>query len=431
VESRRIAALALVGIGLLVGACSQGGRTPTAASSTAAPSAAWSPSVGPSETAVRRTPSATLGPSPVAASVTPAPTGKAPATQTELPTTASTGTPVPTTTVFPTVAAPTPVASTATPAPTVGSAPAVRSLVVSPDQPASWYAVLDQGLYRSSDRGSSWTIVSLRGIADTAKPSFVAIDYRNASVLYLGTSAGLYRRVRDGDWSFVHSYVFSALAVDLVDSNVLWGGLPYSAGLGTILVRSDDGGRTWGRADSGIPAGYGLSVGNIAIDPKDPDLLLVNVRDSGRFGWPMGTLYRGARNGYWQKVRLGQFEPLQSTFSDVCSVNGLAYDPVLRKLYVGCDQYYYNRGLLFMIQSTNVFAADAGAVQWEECHRFGQPSDYGLGAVRALAVDARDPSLLFASVSVSLFSTPSTDQILVSPDGGLTWADLPLGGIPR
>jgi hypothetical protein len=116
---------------------------------------------------------------------------------------------------------------------------------------------------------------------------------------------------------------------------------------------------------------------------------------------------------------------------DYCSVNGLAYDPSLRTLYVGCDQYYYNRGLLLILKSPNAFASNSATVIWEECHRFGQSANYGIGAVIPLAVDARDRRTLYVSVSESVFSGPSDYSVQVSHDNCGTWETLSLRGLAR
>ena len=130
----------------------------------------------------------------------------------------------------------------------------------------------------------------MTGIDVQARATAVAIDYRHPATMYLMTSEGIYRREGGQAWAFVHTLKALALAVDMLDSNTLWAGVPYSTEYDAIVLKSDDRGRTWGRADDGMFSGPGAGVSAIVIDPADPNIFFANVRYAGRFGWPLGDL---------------------------------------------------------------------------------------------------------------------------------------------
>jgi hypothetical protein len=299
--------------------------------------------------------------------------------------------------------------------------PYVSSLVVTPDDPPQLFAVIGAGLYWSTDRAHSWQPVEMVGIDAQARITAVAIDYRHADTMYLLTSVGIYRREGEQLWAFVHTLKALALAVDLVDSNILWAGVPYSTEYDAIVLKSNDRGRTWGKADGGMFGGPGGSVGHIAIDPADPNILFANVRYAGRFGWPLGSLFRGGRDGHWEQLDIGP-----QWGAGACLPYGEAFDPNLRRLYVGCDAYYYNEQQFILHHSDNAYAANSAEVIWDVGTMIW-PTRPGLayGAVRPLAVDARQPKAVY--VALSEYTASETRHVmLISEDDGSTWQELPL-----
>lgn len=358
--------------------------------------------------------------------ILPLPTGE-PATATAAPT----ATPVPpTATARPTATPRPPTATPApsrTPTPPERVEPVVSSLVVTPDQPPIFYAVVGGRLFKSADRGASWSEETSTGLPTGTPFNAVAIDYRHPETMYGLTAAGLYRRQGSGAWELVNTLRVTALAVDLENPDVLWAGIYRTTEMNAVIVRSNDRGRTWGKADWGIP--WGGWVTDILVNPTRPGMLWAVVRDGARHGWPPGDLYRGGRDGHWERLDLKQFTPALEN-KDSCFVAGIAYDPNANLLYTGCDLSYFNGGNLFLLRSPNADAADAGTVRWEVASRFAAQPPEAVGMARPLAVDAREPKSLFASTSVSQWGKPTQYRILVSHDDGATWAELPLRGLP-
>ena len=114
-----------------------------------------------------------------------------------------------------------------------------------------WKASPDRGLYKTTDRGRTWTRIlggdSLTGVVD------VALDPREPDVVYAAT----YQRQRKP-----FGYV---------------GGGP-----GSGLHKSTDGGRTWTRLAGGLPTG---TIGRIAIDVyrADPRIVYASVEQGERY----------------------------------------------------------------------------------------------------------------------------------------------------
>jgi photosystem II stability/assembly factor-like uncharacterized protein len=157
----------------------------------------------------------------------------------------------------------------------------------------------------SASAHAEWT----RGALYGADVRSMVIDPKSPDTFYLGTSQGEIYSSADGAASWhptrasipFPGYVVDNLIVDK-DSNLwaacwgLWGG-------GVIAV-STDAGRSWARRDSGLED---FSVRALAIDPKDPKFLVAG----GLTG-----VYRSKDGGKsWDKI------------SDQANVESLAIDP--------------------------------------------------------------------------------------------------------
>jgi uncharacterized repeat protein (TIGR01451 family) len=320
------------------------------------------------------------------------------------------------------------------------SVPYVGSLVVTPDDPPVYYLVVDETLYRSTDRGNTWSSQPLTGVPIMASVASLAVDYRHPQTMYLATSEGLYRReAADEPWGLVNTMRVTSLAVDLENSDVLWAGITWDTAMRSVIVRSSDRGRTWSKADYGVEIGYRSAwVGAILINPKNPNVIWAHVRPGIRHGWPRGYVYRGGRDGTWERLPLGEFdflggpEPFGELNEDVCFISGLAYDPNLNALYAGCDISYFNgedrtRRLL---RSLNANAPNSAEVSWEVWAELGEAQLFGMNSVRPLAVDARDPKSLLVFLDVTQVSGSPRFSLLVSHDDGKTWEQISLNGLP-
>jgi hypothetical protein len=311
--------------------------------------------------------------------------------------------------------------------------PFVYGLVITPDEPPVYYVVVNRALYRSIDRGSTWSLEGLAGVPAGAQVYVAAVDYRHPQTMYLGTDQGLYRRERpDERWGLVNTLIVSAFAVDLVNPDVLWAGVGWGTELRSVLVKSEDCGRTWGKADHGIESGY---VSAILVNPNNPNMLWAHVRSAGKASWPTGLVFRGGRAGTWERLSLGQFDDISGAQNpDACSASGLTYDPNLNALYVGCDiSYFYStRRSYRLLRSLNADDPNSSQVIWELLAELGVARDdfAGVNIVRPLAVDARQPKSLFVFLDVTQEIGQPRFKLLVSHDDGKTWEELALEGLP-
>jgi hypothetical protein len=369
---------------------------------------------------------ATGTPLPPTPPATPAPTPSSapPAVPTEaaLPTPSPTPSPTPEPTAAPTPALP-------------PYARAVTSLVVTPEEPPLVYAVVDGRLYRSADRGATWAEEPHDGLPEGTPLSAVAVDYRHPETMYALSAAGIYRRQGAAAWALVSDLQATALAVDMVDANVLWAGVERAQPGEALILKSADGGRSWAPAGPPVEVSpLGSWVSDILVNPRQPGMLWAVVRSNRPGLAPTGQLYRGTREGAWQRLSLGAFEPAPGN-ADGCHAAGIAYDPNANLLYLGSERAEDNAGRILLIRSPNADAADPGAVRWQAAYTFARPQEpcSAPGRVRPLAVDARVPRALYVASDIVWCGDESPFdryRLLASHDDGVTWDTLPLDGLP-
>ncbi len=247
----------------------------------------------------------------------------------------------------------------------------IRSLTTGAD-PATLYAVTSGGVFKTADRGLSWTAINLRGDVTS-----LAADPVHAGVLYLSVQGEGVIKSTDGGahWApangglAVQSVAPRAVAVDPARPERLYL-LTASAG----LWRSGDGGASW---RSGGPAG----PRSIAVSPA------------------AGTAFLSANGGVYRTLDTGAtWKPagrgLPAGPADALAV--AASDP--RTVYA-----YYNGAGLFRSQD--------GGASW---HR--QRAAFDAGALVAFAVSPHTPRLLYVSLSNGGFYR--------SLDGGVLWTGL-------
>ena len=193
----------------------------------------------------------------------------------------------------------------------------IGAIAVAPSDPKTIYAGTGEsdirsnlssgnGVYKSNDGGSTWTHI---GLEETRQISRIAIDPRDANIVYIGAlghaygpneQRGVYKSVDGGGhWTKVldlgAEIGVSDLAICSGNSQLLFAGTwnthrpPWSTyapidGPGGGLYRSRDAGKTWSRLGrNGLPDGDWGRVGvNVAADGKRV-YALIQAKKSGLY----------------------------------------------------------------------------------------------------------------------------------------------------
>jgi photosystem II stability/assembly factor-like uncharacterized protein len=146
-------------------------------------------------------------------------------------------------------------------------------LVPDPFQAATVYTWMGDDLYRSTDRGASWSLLSIQ-----AGLVVLAADPHRPGRLWAG-GLGVHHSDDGGQTWTSESGVFPpddpvvALAIDPVDSRVV-----YAATIRDGVFKTTDEGATWTSLGPGLE---GLDVGFLALDPRDRAILYAGTHGGG------------------------------------------------------------------------------------------------------------------------------------------------------
>lgn len=176
----------------------------------------------------------------------------------------------------------------------------VTSIAINPKDPTILFGGTTGGMYRSDDGAMSWKRINNGLIPESELMASMAlgvnaieIDRTNPTVVYAGTTKGLFRTMNKGEhWerigqSLPHPFV-SSIVIHPTEPLHLYIGGP--AG----IWKSSDGGTTWQERNQGFAT---RNIRALAMDPKNPQLLYAGTNGSG--------LYRSSDAGAtWTAVPL-------------------------------------------------------------------------------------------------------------------------------
>jgi hypothetical protein len=301
--------------------------------------------------------------------------------------------------------------------PTVPPAPwrQVRTLLAGPGEPGRLYALIGEvpaglddestpWLLVSDDYGETWTNFP-GGLPTQECVLNVNMDYATVDSLYVSTCEGLYHW-SGSEWVRPSSLETRMVAVVYGSPEMLW-----AAGMGGTdggVLRSNDGGLTWARADDGLIQFNGVAT--VALAPQDANILYAVIMP--KYGG--SYLRRGTSGGQWTTMPT----PLDNSQIGV----GLTIDGANGDLYV---MVKWPTSQLW--RSRNASTPDLGQVQWSLVHDFGRDVD-----AEVLASGWGPQGLaLYANLSPVEWEDEEWAEIGVpvlsrSLDGGLTWEPLPI-----
>ena len=254
--------------------------------------------------------------------------------------------------------------------------------------PTTIYAAGNQGVFKSTDGGNTWTGISSFNLADS-----IAIDPQNVNTIYVGVSGGIYKtNDGGGHWNKLtngfNSSNVSSIVIDPAHPNTIYAGLGILSGGG--VLKSTDGGQHFHSVNTGLtaaPGGY-LVTTALGLDPLNVNTLYV----TGNTGM----------NGAKTTDAAANWTPFASPGGGL----GLAIDPVH-------DNNVYYSGPWGITKTTT--GGNPPSTPWTVINS---------GPFLALAIDPTATGTVYGG---SFSCNPCT--VSKSTDGGTTWTpSAPLAG---
>ena len=249
----------------------------------------------------------------------------------------------------------------------------VEAVQCDPGRPGTWYVAFGSGnLWKTFNHGLTWRPIfenqSALGIGD------IALAPSNPDVIWLGSGESL-KKPRN----------FT---------------MP-----GTGVFRSDDGGKSW--KNTGLPDSY--HIGEIAVHPKNPDIVFVAVQ--GHF-WSTNKnrgLYRTVDGGEtWEHVLY---------VNERTGANDVVISPSSPEvIYV--SMWENNPGISG--EESGVYRSSDGGKSWQRL-RGGLPDGPKTGRI-GLAVSWSNPDKVYALVDNLNKENRLFAEVYRTQDGGKTWA---------
>ena len=256
----------------------------------------------------------------------------------------------------------------------------IRALTAAPSDPKILVAGTLKGVYRSSDGGKHWQLISPAGSQEIHEVESIAIDPANPQIIYAGTWHLPWRTTDGGaNWTSIKqgiiddSDVFSII-VDPKDPNVVY------ASACSGIYKSQNGGEKFQKVQ-GIPS-TARRTRVLMQDPQNLNIVFAGTTE--------GLFRTGDSGGVWQR-----------TTGPEVIVNDVYVDPANT-----------NR-ILLATDRGGVLASNDGGYSF-------LPSNRGFSArqITSYVADAGRP----ATIYVGVVNDKAWGGVFVSDNGGLTWS---------
>ena len=259
--------------------------------------------------------------------------------------------------------------------------------------------------------------ISIGPTVNSARADVVQVDTANPGTMYVGYgSGGLWKTVDNGlTWHSIFegqaSYSIGDFAIAPSNANILYIGTgehlkkPRNFTLpGTGMYRSSDAGKTWqhiGLDDS-------WSIAEIAVHPKDPNIVLVSV---------IGHLWTKNKNrGLYRTSDGGQTWSQVLYKNDMTGGNDIIISPsnpqimytTLWEVYPGISG-----------ENSGVYKSNDAGKTWVPC-KTGLPSGPNLGRI-SVSVSFTNPDKAYVLVDNLNNPKDQAAELYKTVDGGLTW----------
>lgn len=159
-----------------------------------------------------------------------------------------------------------------------------NALVMDPQAPDTLYvATTPTAIYKTTNGGTLWSRVDSGLPGSSIGAVLLALNPAAPATLYArvtGSGSGLYRSTNGGaNWALLFNDEVSVLAAHPQNANILYARLAANGSTPLAVLRSEDGGVTWGNYSSGLTGVAEV----IVFNPVSPDQVFAGTGNAGVF----------------------------------------------------------------------------------------------------------------------------------------------------
>ncbi|NCQ17809.1 MAG: T9SS type A sorting domain-containing protein [Ignavibacteria bacterium] len=159
------------------------------------------------------------------------------------------------------------------------------NISIDPLNPNILYTV-GEGVFRSTNRGEYWVAIEPDTVLRANLEPVIKADPKNAGVVYYGGHGALFKSYNYGDdWKVIgfEKRSVTSIEIDPINPDIIYVGLKNSSD--DAIWKSTDGGKTWGKKTNGIPVSQFpfQDCRAIKINPMNNNSLIAAVYSEGIF----------------------------------------------------------------------------------------------------------------------------------------------------
>ncbi|GMV07634.1 MAG: hypothetical protein AMXMBFR53_39090 [Gemmatimonadota bacterium] len=266
-----------------------------------------------------------------------------------------------------------------------------------------YFGATGGGLWKTTDGGQNWRPVT-DGKINSSSVGAVAVCQANPDVVYIGTGEtqirgniqqgdGVYRST-DAGMTWAHLGLkevqnVSRIRIHPEDCDVAWVG---GFGVHSMpnpergVFKTADGGKTWKKT---LFKSDKAGIGDLALDPGNPDVLYAAVWEAWRKSWGMSS--GGDDSGLWKSTDGGE------TWQDITSSLGLDPATPIGKIGVTVSGANSNRVWVLVEHEPEggVYRSDDGGRTWEQMNDERKLRQRAFYYTRVYA-DPKDENVVYA-----------------------------------
>jgi len=293
----------------------------------------------------------------------------------------------------------------------------VRAVCGVPSQPNVFYfAQVNGGVFKTTDYGRTWQPIF--DDQPTGSVGAIAVSVSNPDVIYVGSGEGLHRpdlsvgdgvyRSTDAGKTWTHlglrdGQQIAAIAVDPKNPDrllVAVAGHPYGPNEERGVYLSTDGGKTFQKT---LSKDENTGAADVEIDPSNPEIVYAALWEAREGPW---------ENGSWNGTNGGIFKSIDGGKTWKQLTNGLPNDIVQANLGIAASAPQTLVAAVATKKAGQLYRSEDGGESWKLATEDDRPgARIGGGDLPLIRIDPQQPNVVYSASVVCWKST----------DSGKTW----------